>query len=514
MITAFGLSNFRCFADPQQFRTAPLTLIFGPNSSGKSALIQSLVLLKQSLALPNDFSWRKIKPKATLVPRGDLIDFGSFKGILHNHDKNRPMNFTVEFDLSDNEERIFLPQSRQNSDLIPMQSLTLDLQYSTAMECAENTLDVNSRALLCRVGIDYGGESPVVLERTTVPPSEILYSQAKPGTSYFRLADRKSAESLLDNLRVHARITTFEMRDGELISKINTDLDSLPILPEQVVECLANGLFISNHDEFPWTFLPTRRGPLVLNERNIAFDLDPTYNFYDIEMCFRSVLDRISYLGPLRSYPQRYYVGTDEKVTSVGSKGELFPQALYLGDQNLIESLNKWFHRSEIPYSLHLNRFGDDTTGELISIALTDLRNGCVVSPADVGFGLGQCLPILLEGVMSSRKIICLEQPEIHLHPRLQAHLSDFFLETSCVRNSEEGNQWIIETHSEALMLRLQRRIREGQISPHAICVLYVLPGVNGESQVLELRLDEEGRFLDQWPGGFFEESYFELLGE
>ena len=86
--------------------------------------------------------------------------------------------------------------------------------------------------------------------------------------------------------------------------------------------------------------------------------------------------------------------------------------------------------------------------------------------------------------------------------------MANFFVDT-CNQNK---NQWIIETHSELLLLRLKRHIRAGRINVSDVCVLYVDPDDDSpQSEILELRLNEQGEFLDEWPDGFFEESYKEM---
>jgi hypothetical protein len=154
------------------------------------------------------------------------------------------------------------------------------------------------------------------------------------------------------------------------------------------------------------------------------------------------------------------------------------------------------------------------------SIRLRDRRTGTEVSPTQVGSGVSQVLPIVLESVDSGAGPVLVEQPELHLHPRLQADLADLSIETAC-RSYEDyeeellnpRKQWILETHSEALMLRLQRRIREGRLKSDDVCVLYVQPGAEDGSRILRLRLDELGELIDEWPDGFFEESYNEIFG-
>ena len=128
----------------------------------------------------------------------------------------------------------------------------------------------------------------------------------------------------------------------------------------------------------------------------------------------------------------------------------------------------------------------------------------------DVGFGIGQVMPIITEAVVSKNTTICVEQPEIHLHPKLQAHLADLFIDS--VNAKKNNNQWIIETHSEALMLRIQKRIRQERINKSLVKVYYVISDTEG-SKIIDLPLDDEGDFTELWPEGFFEERLNDLFG-
>ncbi len=113
-------------------------------------------------------------------------------------------------------------------------------------------------------------------------------------------------------------------------------------------------------------------------------------------------------------------------------------------------------------------------------------------------------------------QIVAIEQPEIHLHPALQADLGDVFIQSAL---GPGRNRFLIETHSEHLLLRVMRRMRETSndelpegvpaITPKDVCVLFVQPK-GTSSAVRHLELDEEGQLLDAWPGGFFEKGYRE----
>ena len=98
------------------------------------------------------------------------------------------------------------------------------------------------------------------------------------------------------------------------------------------------------------------------------------------------------------------------------------------------------------------------------------------------------------------------EQPELHLHPRVQSRLADLLFYPT-----ENGNQVSVETHSEHLIYRVQRLIREKLKTPDDVSVNYVERTRSG-SIVHNLRLSENGNFIDAWPGGFFDERIENLI--
>jgi predicted ATPase len=165
-----------------------------------------------------------------------------------------------------------------------------------------------------------------------------------------------------------------------------------------------------------------------------------------------------------------------------------------------------------------------DMTSKIVSqsksqeLVLLDLRSKTAVTHRDVGIGISQVLPVLVHAYASKNKLIAIEQPEIHLHPALQAELGDLFIESAL---GENGNHFILETHSEHLILRLLRRVRESTegelengkrgLRPADISVLYVEPTDQGSS-VIELPVTADGDFSRPWPNGFFGERSTELF--
>ena len=88
MITEYQIANFKAFGSPQTLPIRPITLIFGPNSSGKSSIFQSLLMLKQTTEQTD-------KPNTTLLFKGDFVDLGSFRELINNHDTEKSFSFKI-----------------------------------------------------------------------------------------------------------------------------------------------------------------------------------------------------------------------------------------------------------------------------------------------------------------------------------------------------------------------------------------------------------------------------------
>ena len=157
---------------------------------------------------------------------------------------------------------------------------------------------------------------------------------------------------------------------------------------------------------------------------------------------------------------------------------------------------------------------GDKTTPSIKSTTQEmAVRNpqGLLLGIEDVGYGISTVLPIVTAINSIKQRMISVEQPELHIHPRLQTELGDLFLKSTL----GSKHTLLIETHSEHLILRVLRRIREttlgklpegmNPITKESVGVLFVNTSAAG-SIVSELRITDKGKFLDRWPGGFFEE--------
>jgi predicted ATPase len=137
-----------------------------------------------------------------------------------------------------------------------------------------------------------------------------------------------------------------------------------------------------------------------------------------------------------------------------------------------------------------------------------------------VGIGISQVVPVVVTALARGIGIVSIEQPELHLHPKLQAELGDLFIEGACLGS---GHITLLETHSELIPLRLMRRIRESSegrlktdqrnITSDDVAIYYI-ETYRGATVVKHLELSENGQLLDPWPNGFFEEGFHERFSE
>jgi predicted ATPase len=141
--------------------------------------------------------------------------------------------------------------------------------------------------------------------------------------------------------------------------------------------------------------------------------------------------------------------------------------------------------------------------------------------PKDIGVGISQVLPIIplaISGGWDNEGLIAIEQPELHIHPAMQVGLADVFIEgLQYDNNILFQKRFILETHSEHILLRLLRRVREPkedtneELKADELGVYFLEPSSDGIIAT-RIRVNDEGEFKDPWPRGFFNERAEELF--
>ena len=243
-------------------------------------------------------------------------------------------------------------------------------------------------------------------------------------------------------------------------------------------------------------------------------------------------------IGPLRVIPDLDYHANPHPEQSDWSDGSAAWDLLHqnpnksIETKNLLKKVSNWLSSenkldtgySLINYSLDESSCVEDTAhnrliGNLLKkrhIIFKESSSGIHLSPNQLGTGISQVLPIIVASNIDETELVSVEQPELHIHPRLQTELADLFLNAT----ASKDKVFLIETHSEHIILRMLRRVREaheqrnsGQesIKHDDISVLYLSPGSDGVV-VDRQKITEDGDFVKDWPDGFFDERDEELF--
>jgi predicted ATPase len=225
-------------------------------------------------------------------------------------------------------------------------------------------------------------------------------------------------------------------------------------------------------------------------------------------------------VGAFRRQPDRRYEYQGRPPAAADSTG------LHVIDA-LVEDVNRRHHRGELVHSVNkwLERVGRvrlmpiraiTRQSKIYEIRLRDTDSGRWANFADVGFGIGQALPVIVEGLRTPENgTFLVQEPEIHLHPDAQLEMADFLIDL--VRTNRRV---IVETHSENILLRIRHAViqhtRSGGgakgLSKDDISVVHVSKkATGGDSQAAQLELDDLGQ-IKNWPSGFMDEATEERM--
>ena len=547
MLTALRIGNFKAFAESQRIPVRPLTLIYGANSSGKSSVLHSLILARHAQETGELDVYR------TNVG-GESVDLGGFRQYVHRREANRRVEWAMDLDAS-------LFKDRLAELLAPVKQVTMLLSIGIALDDQDQPLP---------------GSMPELSTYELLADGRSLLRMSRRREGKLQLDRLDHEHPVLREVTkaiVLFSTTTETMHPEDFEGLDDTIAELVPDVVAKSTQFFPDGLTESN------VFSPGGQPSFfTISKARRKEDLSTAVRFFlprKIDELMRGIsqivtteLSRLRYLGPLRSYPPRH-LAFSQYDDSNWYAGGGYAWDVVRRDENVRQLVNEWLSASDrlqTPYELKLRHlltiddlrndfwnivsdiedkvvgsgkyegvefegdlFGDEIPSSLDrlkeqesrlsdvqELILVDTRSNTIVSHRDVGIGVSQVLPVLVSAYASKNQIVAIEQPEIHLHPALQADLGDVFIQSAL---GPRKNKFLIETHSEHLLLRVMRRMRETSnnelpegippVTPKDVCILFIQPK-GTSSAVRHLELDEEGQLLDPWPGGFFEEGYRE----
>lgn len=438
MLTSLSLNNFKSWKSIDQMRLAPITGLFGTNSSGKTSIIQSLLLLKQTAASADRAQVLELGGERALTSLGTLGD------VLHAHDSAEHLGIGLAWDLPK------LLEIRNPERLRSALFSDAEIDFSTEIGC-----DAKGAPFVRRFSYGFSNHTFEMLRTSESKDNYKLVSQGVPGFTFKRAQGR--AWPLPAPVKCYG-------------------------FPDQVRAYFQNASFLS-----------------------------------DFELQLEGLLGSTYYLGPLREHPQRQYSWGGGQPEDVGPAGGRVVEALLAArSQGLTISRGQGRKRRHLDEQVAvwlkdlglIHSFSIDPIAPGSNLYQVHVRKGPASSDVlltDVGFGVSQILPVIALCYYVPRgSVVILEQPEIHLHPSVQAGLADVILDAVKVR----GIQVILESHSEHLLLRLQRRIAEEAADPDDIA-LYFCDNVRGQSVLTELDVNLLGQ-ISNWPRDFFGDAFGE----
>ena len=550
-LKSFEVRNFKSIEYSGEIKFPKITILIGPNSSGKSSIVQSLLLMKQTFETE--------EPSIPLTLNGPFVQLGEYGDFIHGKDISQP--FIIKF-IFEKEKKLpykcevcgksyklkgwFLKHVKElhpkywkskQSDICDSKyhlpktsSLTFKYIYNSKTKSIiskeikiENPPSAEGLNL-ASLKIEQLENRIITIVATSINGKNI-YTKSLQIPNNIENLDHNLMVYLVQYFTHRAFYYKSNLKIYEQISLLEKDFgDVLDFkFPEEI-----------DLREYYFWRIPSQLPRSLKEEQKVALGIEFGLNKISMFMSDRIqdvtvFLQGIQHVGPLRNWPERIYFGTGGKPTSVGARGE-FTQELFwidkrVGNEKLIKDINDWLAKLKFNIELEVVSIG---VGDMYQLRVKE--NDLSINIADVGFGLSQILPIVTECInyligdsMKEKeikrrfyypfdfkrekinKILITEQPEIHLNPRIQAELGDFFI---YIAKPEKA--LLIETHSEHIISRIQRRVADGTLNPEDV-VIYFISKNGNKSDIKEISISRNGQF-NYWPEGFFQDDFEDAI--
>lgn len=477
-LSGFGLENFRVFKDYTWFDFAPITILVGPNSSGKSSLIKALLLLgdnfKKKQIPHDDNEW--------LMGHRELINFGGRKHNIQN-------------------ERSIIPHDSKEGEVkfcLPYEGFPLSNPFSQPVFW-ERSYQIKDQSLY-----------PGIVTKLRTKAQDLFISDHNKSYGFVNTLLLKNI--LLSN--GDAAIKSIVNRDRNIrdLPKIfiNDDLDLDFYIPgindlKQILEHIPLGVIEGAWNWMPWPNNDNLLKALIEkvsdeNAYKIAELTNRVLKLKSSQPAFSNWENNI-YIPSIKGLPKRYLRFNDDSEV-LNTLFNHLKSSRNEQEKHANHFVSKW--EKAFGFKSAINWEKD------IDLGLTKIRIGDAYL-SDLGFGISQLVAILLANYCTDSEegepnLLLLEEPEANLHPAFQSKLADMFVDAEKVI----GHQFIIETHSEYMIRKFQYLVAKGELKPEDIVIHYFHDPDNvpvGEKQVKKINILEDGSLSDDFGPGFFDEA-------
>ncbi len=475
-ISAVRYINFKKYRDISFDFSKPITVLVGPNSSGKSSLIKGLLAFKQTYEDPTDH--------AGFVSQGEYVDIGHFNEYVTHHNSSLETIFIFELNLN-------LRQFINRRDIVDLSRAFVEITHQ------EDPQTKHGRVSSYRIFIPEHRSTSINEYKLT--RYRIEYIRMQKSEEAFRVSLTKDIFALLsDRMRRHSAPT---LDEGLIATEYSILHKSLSRSSFQSNRNNQQGMS-SNYSKASYS-----RGLeiFVSLERLVVQTVH--------SVLFGCLTTQMFALAGLREKPSRSAKRTDENRV-VGSSGantasvyfSLRQKAKKAGKRQSktsedFDELERWFAEMRLGEKIEISGWRD-----LIDMRTRTKENRASDSIVDVGVGFSQAAPILVQlAAMPENTILIVEQPELHLYPWAQTKLGSIF----CTEAFRRKKRLIVETHSEHFIHGIQLHISESRrggssgLRSSDVQILYI----DHSGDIREMKLNEFGEFIDEWPDGFFDQT-------
>jgi len=464
MINQIELDNYKSY-EHDTIILKPITLLCGGNSSGKTAILKSILLLKQSFEASGG---------NYLLINGPYTNNGLFSTIRRNigtHADDKGMGISITF-MIDKDNPSFKDFCR-SIGMARKQSEFQKFEIHASFNFTENE------------SIPQVGE----IESSTITIITYYDDNAAYYTGDFVTTticmNRCSEEHHYSINLEHFPVPLYSGKKGEYpFEYMNHSWDDCT--------CYFRGMQLVSLYKDQLSRKATGALPVL----------------YTVFRILASEFDKVEYIGPLRETPLRQYLMQDV-YSEIGVKGENTAHYLgQFGERNIRTPLPGSSAIKSIKLKDAVASWASFLGIEQVNLVKTDIPGAKLTqimigkqNIVDVGFGVSQVLPILVEGLkIETGSTLILEQPEIHLHPKMQMDIADFLIAIA-----QQGKNLMVETHSDHIINRMVRRALEDEKLREMIGIYFVEKNKDGYSQLTEVPIHENFG-IDEAPQGFFDQ--------